>query len=403
MGEILFLAHRVPYPPDRGDKMRSYHLVRALAALAPVHLVAFAEDEAERAEAAPLLAQCASHHVVLRRRSQVAAGLHALATRRPVSLCVFGDTGLSAHVRTLLAERPIAAIFGYSGQMAQYVPPDAAPRFIMDFVDVDSAKFAGYAAGQWGPMAWVHRREAWLLARFEAKTARRAALSLFVSEVEATLFRARAGLPAERVVALENGIDVERYDPAGGHVLPDLAGPLIVFTGQMDYRPNVEAVVRFARDTMPMVRARRPDARFVIVGRRPDAAVRRLDELPGVIVTGEVPDVRGWIAAAAVVVAPLGMARGVQNKVLEAMAMAKAVVASPAAAEGIAASAGAELIVADGSAAEAEAVVALINDRALALEIGAAARARMIARYGWPARLARLPEIVGLAADRAAA
>jgi polysaccharide biosynthesis protein PslH len=174
-------------------------------------------------------------------------------------------------------------------------------------------------------------------------------------------------------------------------------GPLIVFTGQMDYRPNIDAVTAFARETMLIVRARHPNARFAIVGRAPTAEVLALATLPGVQVTGEVTDTRDWLAAADLVVAPLKLARGIQNKVLEAMAMAKAVIASSAAAEGIDAVPGDELVIADGSAAEAEAVRILLANPAQAAEIGAAARARMEARYSWEARLAGLPAILGFA------
>ena len=395
MGDILFLAHRIPYPPDRGDRMRSWHLLKALAALAPVHLIAFADDVADIDAATPILPMLASHLFELRRRSRMDAGLRALATGRPISLSLFDSAAMRARVAAILAAGRVDTIFAFSGQMAQFVPDDWRGRFVMDFVDVDSAKFGAFATAR-GPMAWVNAREARLLAAFEAETARRASLSLFVSDAEAALFRSRAG--ADRVATLENGIDLDRYDPTIGWPRPAGAeAPLIVFTGQMDYRPNIDAVVRFARETMPMIRARRADAGFAIVGRKPTAEVRRLSDLPGVIVTGAVEDVRPWIAAAAVAVAPLALARGVQNKLLEAMAMARPVVGSSAAAQGI----DAKIIIADGSAAEAEAVVTLLNDPALALEIGAAARARMVARYGWPARLAGLAAMVGR--DRAEA
>jgi glycosyltransferase involved in cell wall biosynthesis len=168
-------------------------------------------------------------------------------------------------------------------------------------------------------------------------------------------------------------------------------GRLVTFTGQMDYRPNVEAVVRFAREILPGIRARHPDVRFAIVGRAPTAAVRALAG-NDVIVTGEVPDVRCWLAASEVVVAPLMLARGVQNKVLEAMAMSRPVFASPAAAEGIA-HAG-TIRVGDG----ADGVNALLEDRTTAEALGRAARARVIARYGWDAALAPLDHMMGLAA-----
>jgi sugar transferase (PEP-CTERM/EpsH1 system associated) len=249
----------------------------------------------------------------------------------------------------------------------------------MDFVDLDSAKFATYAADSNGPMRWMMRREAHLLGRHERMVAARVDASLFVSAPEAAL------LPGSRV--LENGIDTDFYDPA----TPPVAAPqpLIVFTGQMDYRPNVDAVSWLVRHVLPLV----PGAHFAIVGRAPTAAVRALAG-ERVTVIGEVADVRGWLAAADVVVAPLKLARGIQNKVLEAMAMARPVVASPAAAEGI--DHAGTIRVADTPAAYAEAIRALLGDRAAANALGRAARAQVLARYGWEARLAPLDAIIGL-------
>jgi glycosyltransferase involved in cell wall biosynthesis len=171
------------------------------------------------------------------------------------------------------------------------------------------------------------------------------------------------------------------------------AVPLIVFTGQMDYAPNITAVTRFAHDSLPAIRARFPSVTFAIVGRAPTPAVQSLVALPGVTVTGAVDDVRGWLAAAAVVVAPLDLARGIQNKVLEAMAMARPVVASPAAFEGIEATPGRDLIVAE-PADEAAAVIDLLGDIAKASAIGAAARARVVAGYAWERQLAPLATIL---------
>lgn len=323
-----------------------------------------------------------------------AAGLRALARGRPVSLTAFEDVGIARFVRRTLAERPIGAIVVFSGQMAQYVPADrGAACFVMDFVDVDSAKFAAYAETARPPMRWIQAREARLLAAFERETAIRADISLFVSEAEAALFRRRSGLGPERVRALGNGVDLMLFDPAKVAPVAE-AGPLIVFTGQMDYAPNIEAVTAFARECLPAIRAAVPRARFAIVGRAPTPAVRALAAQAGVIVTGEVADVRGWLKAADVVVAPLKLARGVQNKVLEAMAMARPVVASPAAFEGIEATAGRDLIVAEGAAAVA-AIVRLLSDDTEARLLGEAARARIVSAYSWGQRLAPLARLIG--------
>ncbi|HEX9946610.1 MAG TPA: TIGR03087 family PEP-CTERM/XrtA system glycosyltransferase [Allosphingosinicella sp.] len=401
MAEILFLAHRIPFPPDRGDKIRTFHELRHLAGLGRVHLACLADDEADAANLAglrealgPALGEA---HVEVRRTTRVVAGARALLEGKPASLTLFDSLALRGFVERMLASGRISTIFAFSGQMAQFVPEDVQARFVMDFGDVDSAKFESYGA-EGGAMAPVHRREGRMLAAFERSVAARADVSLFVSDAEADLFRRRSGLAAADIRALQNGVDLDYYDPAAR--FPALAerGPLIVFTGQMDYAPNIDAVRWFAGEVMPML----PKARFAIVGRKPPEAVRRLAG-PRTIVTGSVPDVRSWLAAADVVAAPLRIARGIQNKVLEAMAMARPVVASPAAFEGIEAEPGRHLLVADGAEAQAEAIAGLLEDRERAEAMGQGARRRMEQVYRWEARLASHGDISGVPPRQAAA
>lgn len=388
MGGTLFLAHRVPYPPDRGDKIRGWHLLRHMAARGPVHLVTFADEPRDLHHGAVLDHVCASHHVAWRGKPQWRAGLESLASGRPVSLAAFADTGLAARVRDVLAHAGIDTIFVFSGQMAQYLPDHADARIVIDFCDVDSAKFASYAEVARPPMAWVMSREARLLGAFEHDVAARVDASLFVSEAEAALFRASG--PAPRVSVVENGIDTAFFDPAATFDR-DAATFGLTFTGQMDYAPNVEAACWFAGEVMPRLATRGIDLPFNIVGRAPTRAVQALAG-KRVRVTGEVADVRPWLAAASVVVAPLRTARGVQNKVLEAMAMARPIVASAVAAEGI--EHRGTLSVAADAEAFADRVAALLADRVAAEAQGRAARACVEDRYGWAARLAALDAIL---------
>lgn len=375
--DILFLAHRAPFPPDRGDRIRSFNILKYLSARARVHLIAFTDDDAVMTnEHRAMVDECV---LVRRTKSQLRAVAEALATGRPVSLTAFADRRIERAVDEMVARRRIDAVYAFSGQMAQYIPRTGRVA-IMDFVDLDSAKFAAYAEDASGPMRWMMRREARLLAGYERAVAGRAAASLFVSAAEAAL------LPGSR--ALENGIDTVFYDPRLAAPVPS-QHPLIVFTGQMDYRPNVDAVTWFARSVLPMI----PDAHFAIVGRAPTPAVRTL-AAANVTVTGEVADVRGWLAAADVVVAPLQLARGVQNKVLEAMAMARPVVASTGAAEGI--DHAGTIRIATDAREYAESVTALLRDPAGAAALGEAAREQVMARYGWDARLAPLDDLLGL-------
>lgn len=401
MAEILFLVHRAPWPPDRGDRIRSWHMFEALAKLAPVHVAALADNDAEaevaRGKMTPL---CASLAIEVRKVSRPLALAQAVLRGEPVSNRLFRSAALARHVGGLIRHGEISHIVAFSGQMAQYLPADFAGPVLMDFVDVDSAKFATYAAqDKRQPLHWVHAREADRLGAYEAEVASRVDASLFVSSAEAALFRGRSGLDEDRVRAVENGIDTDTFDPSLPHdPVGQGEGPLAVFTGQMDYRPNIDAVRWFATDILPLIRRCHPVARFAIVGRAPTDEVRALADLPGVAVTGEVPDVRPWLAAADAVVAPLLLARGIQNKLLEAMAMARPVVASAAAAEGIDATPGDHLLVADGADAMSAAVCLLFDDRDRARAMGQAARKQMIARYGWDARLAPLGQLLGLAA-----
>jgi polysaccharide biosynthesis protein PslH len=398
MGEILFLAHRIPWPADRGDKIRSYNILRHLAEMAPVHVGAFADDDRDMGFAPNIKPLFASVHVELRDKPQWKSGVEALRTGAPISVTSFASDSMQAYVNKQIARGRISHIFVFSGQMAQFVPADFKGRVVLDFVDVDSAKFASYANSGNPVMRWIHKREAKKLSDFEQKAARRADVSLLVSEAEAAMFKAGGDLGPDRVRAISNGIDTIFYDPNADIDLPKrvVHGPMIVFTGQMDYRPNIEAVSQFAHGPFTQIRARNDKAVFVIVGRNPTPAVLALRNVPNVIVTGSVDDVRSWLAAADVVVAPLCIARGIQNKVLEAMAMAKPVVVSAAAAEGINAKDGQHFIIADDDVAQANAINALLADKSLRHRLGKAARSHVVNQYGWAQQLQSMDAIMQL-------
>ena len=404
---LLFLAHRIPFPPNRGDKMRSFHILRHLCRETRVHLGCFAEDDAEAAQVEALREAVGEGlgEVHVERLGGGRLGWAARALRRgePVNLAAFHSPAMARFAIAMLARPGLEAVYAFSVQMAQFVPPRRRQRFVMDFVDFDSAKYAAYAEGPPTPRRLVYRREAARLLAYERETAERADLSLFISEAEAELFLARAQPRRSHVRVLANGIDLATYDPSFPFAHPAPGGPLIVFTGQMDYPPNIEAVSHFAAHALPLIHRRRPDARFAIVGRNPSPVVERLAAAEGVIVTGEVPDTRPWLAAAAAVVAPLRLARGVQNKVLEAMAMARPVVASSAAFTGIDAVPGRDLVVADSDPDQARALLELIADPAAAERLGRAARACVESSYSWDAKLAGLPALLGLAPLEAAA
>ena len=400
--EILFLAHRLPFPPDRGDKIRSHHLLKGLAALAPVHVATFADDAADWAAEGDLAALADSHCLVERAKPLPLAGVEALARGRPVSLTAFHHPALADYVNRLLASGRVGTIVVFSGQMGQYVPDGWRGRLVIDFVDVDSAKFEAYAA-QKGPVkGWIDAREARLLAAEEERLVRRAHVSTLVSAEEAALLRTRLSPVARataQVLALPNGIDAEGYDPALVAAEPRLAvmpAPRLIFTGQMDYAPNVAAALRGATRILPLVRAELPDASFHVVGRNPGPELRALDGRGGVHVWGRVEDIRCWLKGADFAMVPLEIARGIQNKVLEAMAMELPVVLSPGAATGIAARDGTHFAIGESDAELAAAVIRLARDASAARAMGQAARRFVVEKQSWAGVLADLPALLSL-------
>lgn len=396
MPGILFLSHRVPFPPDRGDRIRSHHLLQALVRLGPVHVGCFANEDGGGEGA--LAALSASRCVVPRAKPLMLAGVEAVLAGKPVSLTAFHSRTLAAWVRQTIAREGIEAIVVFSGQMGQYVPDDFAGPVVVDLCDVDSAKFQSYAAG--GERVWLNAREARLLAAEEERLGRRADATILISEAEAALYRSRLAAPDKvDVRVIGNGIDAAFFDPAAStphQAMAEQAGPHFVFTGQMDYRPNEQAALWVIETLLPHLRARLPGATFHVVGRSPTRALMAHHDMPGVKVWGAVPDVRPFIAAADAVLAPLLIARGVQNKVLEAMAMAKPVVLTPEAATGIAAEDGTHWLVCPPDPEQMAVRIAdLLADRQLPERIGSAARRFVLARHGWEAMMAPLSGLIG--------
>lgn len=399
MRDILFLAHRIPYPPDKGDKIRSWHVLKYLAERARVHLAAFVDAPEDMAHEGFLKELCGE--VLLRPLDPTLKLRRAVGgfwRGEALSLSLFHDPAMHDWVRGLLRRQPVDGIFVFSSQMAQYALPHVhGRRSVMDFVDIDSDKWRQYAAGSSGLKRLVYTREARLLSAFEKHVARHVDTSVFVSEAEARLFRRTAGSYGHSVVAMNNGVDLAYFNPTVPLSGVRPAGkPMVVFTGAMDYRPNIEAVTWFVKEVWPLVQAVRPQAGFTIVGSKPSPEVQRLNGQAGIVVTGRVDDVRPYLAGADVVVAPLRIARGIQNKVLEAMAMARPVVATSQAFEGIDADPGTHLFVEDEPQAIAERIVVLADSPALGRSVGHAAREQVVARYDWATSLNLLDTIFDL-------
>jgi sugar transferase (PEP-CTERM/EpsH1 system associated) len=389
MPDILFLAHRIPYPPDKGDKIRSWRLLEHLRARYRVHLGCFVDDPADLAHLPFLRERCASLQAVpIAPRRRKLRALAALVGDGPLTFAYHRDARLDAWVRARRAAHRFAFEFAYSSGVAPYLAGATAPR-VVDLVDLDAEKWRLYAARRRGVMRRLYEREARTLAAAEGRIARTAALTLLVSEAEAHELRSRPSVPGERVAVVPNGVDTAVFDPALAPPRPRPADA-IVFTGAMDYAPNAEAVSWFVDAVWPALRARHPELEFWIVGARPTAAVRALAARPGVVVTGRVDDVRPWLAHAALAVAPLRVARGLQNKVLEAMAMARPVVASPAATVGLDAITRETLTTAADAAEMRRAIAALLADPARRAALGAAGRTRMTTAWTWRAGLTAL-------------
>jgi sugar transferase (PEP-CTERM/EpsH1 system associated) len=271
---------------------------------------------------------------------------------------------------------------------------------LLDLVDVDSAKWTAYAPEHRWPMSWLYRREGRTLLAYERQAAARAGHTFLATEKEAALFRSLAPESAARVSELSNGVDADYFQPQPERATPFAASEVpIVFTGAMDYWPNIDAVCWFATEMLPRLRERHPGVRFHIVGRSPSPAVRALAG-EAVHVTGTVPDVRPYLQHAAVVVAPLRLARGIQNKVLEAMAMARPVVAAAPCVEAITAEPGRHLLSAADADGFVQAIEALLAEPTRADAVGHAGREQVLAAYGWTARLRVLDEHLEAATGR---
>ena len=395
--DLLFLTHRIPYPPNKGDKIRSFHLLKHFAAHYRVYLGTFIDDAQDRASISEVRAMCADAYFAgLQPTAACLRSLTGLLHRHPLTLCYYHDAGLQSWVSRLLREKDLRRIVVFSSAMAQYVEgyASAAVRRVIDYVDVDSDKWRQYAESSAWPSSWIYRRESETLLAYEREVSHWCDACVFVSRPEAELFARLVPEAAERTTYVQNGVDTDYFSPAAEYANPyPAAEKILVFTGAMDYRANVDAACWFAHEVFPGIKAQMPDARFYIVGIRPAGRVRRLADLPGIRVTGAVPDVRPYLAHADLAVAPLRIARGIQNKVLEAMAMAKPVLVTRAALEGIDARPGEDLLVAERPADMADRALAVLRGESVGA-LPTAAREYVIRHHDWSRNLSRLDELL---------
>lgn len=386
------LTHRAPYPPDRGDRIRSYHLLRYLTERYQVHLGAL-HDEPVSDQTHAVLRELTADLALfpLGRRSRWMRVAGSIALGRSATEGLFASRALRSQVRAWARTVKFDAVFAFCSSMVQFavVPELKGVPLIVDLVDVDSQKWFDYAASARGLKRSLFALEGRRVRRLERSLPERAAAITLVSEAEAEVFRGFC--PNDKTLAVPNGVDLDYFSDQ--FLVAERRPNQCVFVGVLDYRANVESLVWFCREVWPRVIAQKPDAVFAIVGKNPAPAVKQLAQQPGVRLVGPVPDVRPYIAESRFVVAPLLIARGIQNKVLEAMAMGKPVIASPAALEGLGATPGHHLLIAKEATDWCDTVVRVQADEDIASLLGISARNFVERHHAWEATLRPLDDV----------
>ena len=381
---VLYICHRIPYPPNKGEKIRAFHQLRAIAARHEVDLFTLADEEVNPADQSALARHC--HLLTMARLNPRFARLRSLPfllTRTPLTLPYFYSRELDLEIRKAIQARSYDRIFVYCSAMAQYVENAGQIPVLLDLVDVDSDKWMQYAAFTRFPLSAVYRREGNCLRQYERKACERSSCVLVTTEREARLVRQFSD--TARVHVIPNGVDANYFDPL--LVPPEPAAPVVIFTGDMSYFPNEEAVTYFARKVLPLIHESVPGVRFLVVGRNPGPKVRQLQKIEGVEVTGFVPDVRTYLAKARVAVAPFSIAAGIQNKILEAMAYGLPVVATSRAVQGLSKDVAEGVETGDTAEELAAKTARLLRDPQFASGKGLEGRSRVAAEYNWDAPL----------------
>lgn len=396
---ILFVCHRFPFPPKRGGKIRPFNIIRHLSGRGHrVTVASLARNQAEAVEGEGLSEHCAEQHVeVIGDAAGWARMLLRLPTTVPSSMGYFYSPALAARIRRLLDEQSFDLIFVHCSSVAQYVEHVCDTPMILDFGDMDSQKWLDYRSFKPWPLSLGYWLEGRKLEREEKRLARKFTLSTCTTRAELNTLESFAAAPLTGW--FPNGVDRSYFAPAERDYEPNL----VCFVGRMDYYPNQEAMLRFCREAWPLLQQARPELRLQIVGADPTPAIRALGELQNVEVTGSVPDVRPYVSRSALTIAPLAIARGTQNKILESMALGVPVVCSSRAAGGVDAVPGEHLLVADETTELVEAIIRVTSDPQLRVKLAEAGLARVRTHHDWQASLKRLDQIIEQAAPRAQA
>jgi polysaccharide biosynthesis protein PslH len=387
--KILYVCHRFPFPPKRGGKIRPFNVIKHLARTHDVTVASLVRSTEEARAGEGLAAYCKTY--IMERvwnPAAVVRMLGRLPTRTPSSMGFFYSPQLARRITEEVTSAAYDLILVHCSSVAPYVQHVRRTPKILDFGDMDSQKWLAYAAAKPFPVSLGYRLEGLKMQRAEIDLARRFDCCTCTTRDElATLDGFGTGVPS---AWYPNGVDTDYFVPANEPYDPDT----LAFVGRMDYYPNQDAVTRFCADTLPLIRARRPAAKLLIVGADPSPAIRRLGKLPGVTVTGSVPEVLPIVRKAALTIAPLGIARGTQNKILESLAMGVPVVSSTAAIAGVDAVPGEHIVRADTPADFAAAVVRLLADSAERRRLAENGRVRMLSHHSWPASMKRLDAII---------
>jgi sugar transferase (PEP-CTERM/EpsH1 system associated) len=387
--KVLYVCHRFPFPPKRGGKIRPFNMIRHLACSHEVHVASLVRSAEEAKEGEGLSEFCARYDAALvSERLQTARMVARLPTLEPSSLGYFYSPELARRVRDALARQSFDLIFVHCSSVARYVEQAQGTPKILDFGDMDSQKWLEYSRYKPFPLSMGYALEGWKLQREEKRVAKHFDYCTATTRAEwETLESYRTGVPSDW---FPNGVDSQYFAPNGKGYDADT----IAFIGRMDYFPNQECMFEFCEKTLPQLKAKRPEVKLLIIGAEPTPAVRRLGEIAGVTVTGSVPDVRPYLRSSALMVAPLNIARGTQNKILEAMAAGVPVVTSPVAAGGVDATSPEHFLVATTPEEYTEAILRVLDDPGERRRLAVAGRERVLSRHAWDRSMQRLDGII---------
>jgi sugar transferase (PEP-CTERM/EpsH1 system associated) len=396
---ILFLAQRVPFPPNKGEKIRTFNQLKYLADTNHQVSVCAPLEHDEDVNYFKTLSEkyCKniSYYPLPNKSVRLFKGL---MKGQPLSVANFYSTQLQGIFDSLLATNIFDVIICTSSAMAEYIyqssiikRSNTKLRILMDFMDLDSDKWQQYAKTSHWPMKWIYQREAKLLSQYEAKITRDFDCSFFIADAEVQLFKSRVNNTG-KVLTLGNGIDTKNFMPAT--VAPNNTAPVLLFTGVMDYKPNVDAVLWFVEQVWPTILVKYPDAQFIIAGMNPRSSVSELSKMQGITVTGYVDDILPYYHQADYFVAPFRLARGVQNKVLQAFACGLPVIATPMGAEGISCQEDHDILLANSSIEFVERIQCLVQNKALTEQLILNALSLVRQHYSWPGKLQVLAKVL---------